>query len=261
MGLAVFLGCAPINGQSRQPASPAQQATQRTGKAPAATPSRLYGDTWYDFFLRQFNPDHLDRGAWIEQRRQMFLDATARNPYFKYSLVVTVLLLIELAACAKLWYDLRKTRWIDAEKLADVLSHDRYAREAAREAIRRHNEHIEKCNRVIEAQEAGLSLSGRAAGSDIEVLRAELQETAAKLSDVTRERNELKAELDETKLSVADLSLRVESLARKGNGHSAGAEGMAGASAASHSDLVRHINNLQQQLHAEREKNKRLKGG
>ena len=189
------------------------------------------------------------------------LDATARNPYFKYSLMVTVLLLIEMAACLKLWYDLRKTWWIDAEKLADVLSHDRRSREAAREAIRRYNEHIEKCNRAIEAQEAGLSWSGRPAGSEVEALRAELQETAAKLSDVTNERNQLKAELDETKLSVADLSLRVESLARKGNGHPTGSEGPAGAGTASHGDLVQHINNLQQQLHAEREKNKRLKGG
>jgi len=31
--------------------------------------------------------------------------------------------------------------------------------------------------------------------------------------------------------------------------------------AATHADLVQHINRLQQQLHAEREKNKRLKGG
>ncbi len=34
-----------------------------------------------------------------------------------------------------------------------------------------------------------------------------------------------------------------------------------GVGAAWHTDLVRHINNLQQQLHAEREKNRRLKGG
>ena len=60
---------------------------------------------------------------------------------------------------------------------------------------------------------------------------------------------------------MADLSLRVESLARKGNGHPTGSEGPAGAGTASHGDLVQHINNLQQQLHAEREKNKRLKGG
>jgi len=191
----------------------------------------------------------------------MFLDATARNPYFKYSLMVTVLLLIEMAACAKLWYDLRKTRWIDAEKLADVLSHDRHSREAAREAIRRYNEHIEKCNRAIEAQEAGLSLSGRPAGSEVEALRAELQEAAAKLATAIQERDRLKVQLDETKMSVADLSLKVESLARKGNGHASSAAAPVGGSAASHGDLVQHINNLQQQLHAEREKNKRLKGG
>jgi len=261
VSLSAVLACTSVRSETRPPAGAQHPASQPTERTQPAAPSHLYGDTWYDFFLRQFNPDHLDRGAWLEQRRQMFLDATARNRYFKYSLIVTILLLVVIAGCSKLWYDLRKTRWIDAEKLADVLSHDRYSREAAREAIRRHNHHIEKCNRVIEAQEAGLSLSAPAAGSDAEALRAELQETAAKLSDVTRERNELKAELDETKLSVADLSLRVESLVRKGNGHSAGAEGMAGASASSHADLVRHINNLQQQLQAERERNKRLKGG
>ena len=261
VNLAVVIVWVSANLQPRPPAGSPQPARQQTGTAQAAAPSRLYGDSWYDFFLRQFNPDHMDRGAWIEQRRQMLLDATARNPFFKYSLMVTVLVLIELAACAKLWYDLRKTRWIDAEKLADVLSHDRRSREAAREAIRRYNEHIEKCNRAIEAQEAGLSLSGRPAGSEVEALRAELQEAAAKLATAIQERDQMKVQLDETKMSVADLSLKVESLARRGNGHASSATAPAGANAASHGDLVRHINNLQQQLHTERERNKRLKGG
>src|SRR5439155_23869578 len=130
--------------------------------------------------------------------------------YRKNSLAVTILLLIEMAACAKRWYDLRKTRGIGAETLADVLSHDRRSREAAREAIRRYNEHIEKCNRAIEAQEAGLSLPGRPAGSEVEALRAELQETAAKLATAIQERDQLKVQLDETKMSVAVLSLKVE---------------------------------------------------
>src|SRR5437667_1839835 len=259
--LAVVIACAFANAQPRLPAGSPQPASQQTGTTQAAAPSRLYGDSWYEFFLRQFNPDHLDRGAWIEQRRQIFLDGTARSPYFKYSLAVTVLLLIEMAACAKLWYDLRKTRWIDAEKLADVLSHDQRSREAGRDAIRRCNEHIEKCNRVIEAQEAGLPLSGQPVGSEVGALRAELQETAAKLATAIHERDQLKIQLDETKMSVADLSLKVESLARKGNGHAGRAAVPVGGSPASHGDLVQHINNLQQQLHAEREKNKRLKGG
>ncbi len=262
VSLAAVLACASVNGQIRPPAGAQRPANQPAERTQPAVPSRLYRDTWYESLLRQFNPDHLDYGAWLEQRRQMFLDATARNRYFKYSLVVTILLLVVMAGCAKLWYDLRKTRWIDAEKLADVLSHDRHSREAAREAIRRYNEHIEKCNRVIEAQEAGLSLSGRAMGSEVEALRAELQETATKLADVTQERNELKAQLDQTGVCVTDLSLRLESLSRKGNGHAAdGAAPTSGVGTASHADLVRHINNLQQQLHAEREKNKRVKGG
>src|SRR5437016_5671638 len=89
--LAVIIGCAFANAQPRPPAGSPQPASQQTGTPQAAAPSRLYGDSWYEFFLGQVNPDHLDRGAWIEQRRQMLLDATARNPYFKYSLMVTVL--------------------------------------------------------------------------------------------------------------------------------------------------------------------------
>ena len=241
----------------RQPVSPGEPSR---GLRPYQ-PRGLYQNTWYDALLHQFNPEHRNWGDWIEQRRQAFLDAYVWNPYFKYGFVVTGMLLLAMGAVAKLYYDLCKTNWICAGKLREAQEHDRCSRAAAHEAIRRYNEHIEKCNRVIEAEEAGLSLSAQAAGSDAERLRAELQETAAKLSDVTREKNALQAELDATRLSVANLSLRVESLARKGNGGSGDGEGFAGASAASQADLVRHINSLQQQLHAERERNKRLKGG
>jgi len=261
VSIALLIACTSLSGQTRAPSGARDPASHPTSRSQVATPVHVYGDTWYDFFLHQFNPDNLDRGAWIEQRRQIFLDATARSPFFKYSLVVTVLLLVAMVFSAKFWYDLTKTRWIHSAQMADVLSHDRQSREAAREAIRRHNDHIEKCNRVIEAQEAGLSLSTPAANSAVEALRGELQKTGADLSSVTRERDQLRAELDQTKLSVADLSLRVESLARKGNGHSTSAEGGAGVNTTNNADLVRHINNLQQQLNAEREKNKRLKGG
>jgi hypothetical protein len=261
VSVIVLIACTSLSGQTRAPSGARSTTSDLTSTSQAATRVHLYGDTWYDFFLRQFNPDNLDRGAWIEQRRQIFLDATARNPCFKYSLLVTALLLVAMVFTTKYWYDLRKIQWIHSAQLADVSSHDRQSHDAAREAIRRHNNHIEKCNRVIEAQEAGLSLSTPAASTDVEALRAELQQTGENLSTVTRERDQLRVELDQTRLSVADLSLRVESLARKGNGHSTDAEGAAGVSASNNADLVRHINNLQQQLHAEREKNKRLKGG
>jgi hypothetical protein len=261
VSIIVIMGWTSLRGQTRAPAGARSATSHLTSTSQAATRVHLYGDTWYDFFLRKFNPDNLDRGAWIEQHRQILLDATARNPRFKYSLVVTILLLVAMVFTTKCWYDLKRIRWIHSAQMADVLSHDRQSREAAREAIRRHNDHIEKCNRVIEAQEAGLSLSTSPAGSDVEALRAELQQTGVDLSTVKRERDQLRAELDQTRLSVADLSLRVESLARKGNGHSTDAESAAEVTTTNNADLVRHINNLQQQLHAEREKNKRLKGG
>ncbi len=55
-------------------------------------------------------------------------------------------------------------------------------------------------------------------------------------------------------------SPRVEALGKQGNGHATDASG-AKQSSASHSELMKQLNNLQQQLYAEREKNKRLKGG
>ena len=263
-GLLVFsvvVLIAPVRGETRSPVTPPVPTVEPSRGLRPYQPRGLYQNTWYDALLRQFNPEHRNWGDWIEQRRQMFLDASARNPYFKYSFMVTALLLLAMAACAKLYYDLCKKDWISAQKLADALNHDRHSRAAAGEAIRRYNDHMEKCNRVIEGQEAGLAVSAAAAGSDAESLHAELEETRKKLSEVTRERDQLKAEIDRTKLTVADLSLKVESLARKGNGQAADAEDPADASAATHAELMRHISNLQQQLHAERERNMRLKGG
>ena len=260
LSLVLGLGCASVHGQTQAAKGTNSAAQHSNSWAPPESPQRLYGDTWYEFLFHQFNPDHLDGGAWIEQRRQALLDAYVRNPYFKYSFLVTFLLLADMGICAKLAWDLARIKWINAEKLKDVLRHDQQSREAAREAIDRYNEHIEKCNRAIEAQEAGLSLSGRPAGSD-EALRAELQETATKLAAVTQERDQHKTQLDATRISVAELSMKVEALSRKGNGHRAADEALATAGDGSPDELVRHINHLQQQLHAEREKNKRLKGG
>ena len=252
---------APAPGETRIPARPLAPAVEPNRGLRPYQPRGLYQNTWYDALLHRLNPEHRNWGDWFEQRRQMFLDASARNPYFKYSFMVTMLLLLAMGTCAKLYYDLCKRDWISAEKLRDASNHDRRSRAAAGEAIRRYSDHIEKCNRVIEAQEAGLAMSAAAGGSDAESLHAELEETRKKLGEVTRERDQVKAELDRTKLTVADLSLKVESLARKGNGQAADAKGSADASVATHGELMQHISNLQQQLHVEREKNKRLKGG
>ena len=62
-----------------------QAQPQGQRQAPPARPMYQRRDTWYEFLLKQFNPSNFDYGAWIEERRQVFLDASVRNPYFKYS--------------------------------------------------------------------------------------------------------------------------------------------------------------------------------
>ena len=44
----------------------------RTDAAAEPVQSALYQrqDTWYEFMLKQFNPDDVDYGRWLEQRRQ-----------------------------------------------------------------------------------------------------------------------------------------------------------------------------------------------
>jgi hypothetical protein len=260
-GLGLMLmWCAPAAGQTpggRSPDHPRQTTNQPASGARPVTAAPVYRDTWYDFVVRQFNPDHRDWGEWIEERRQALLDASARNRYFKYSLVSTVLLLLALGAWAKALSDLSRTKCIFEEKLGQALRHDQYSREGAREAIERYNEHIDKCNRVIEAQEAGLPFAG-VGNSEVESLRRQLEEARTESDTATRERDKLQAELKQTSATVTDLSLRLSRAGSKENGNS---DGAAPSIDASSTEMMQHINRLQQQLYAEREKNKRLKGG
>jgi hypothetical protein len=255
-----LLSCAPVAGQTqrgRSPERPRQTPAPPSTRAQPGTPAPLYQDTWYDFVVRQFNPDHRNWGDWIEERRQALLDASARNPYFKYSVVSTLLLLMALGAWSKALSDLSRTKCIFEEQLTEALRHDQYSREGAREAIRRYNEHIDKCNRVIEAREAGLPSAG-VGNTEVESLRTQLEEARTECDAASRERDNLQAELKQTSATVADLSVRLSRSGNKGNGNG---EGAASSSDASSSELMQHINRLQQQLYAEREKNKRLKGG
>jgi TraM recognition site of TraD and TraG len=231
----------------------------------AQTPRRPYTgrDTWYEFMLKQFNPRNVDYGAWLEKRREAFLEATAREPHFWYSLSVTTGLFFVLVAYTKLYLDHRRSMRITAEMMADIYTHDLYSRQAAKEAIEKYNRHIEHCNRAIEAAESGESRPGwgdTAVGS----LKAELQRVAAQLEATTQDRNKLQEELRRKALIVADLSTRLDNLAKKVNGFR-GIDSTPAASAPGDGNgdgarFVGHINRLQEELYAERQKNKRLKG-
>ena len=155
--------------------------------APSAPTPYQHQETWYEFVLRQFNPDDVDYGRWIERERQAFIEARLKNPYFLYSLCTTLVLLSMAVVCAKLRIDHRRAMWITAEMMADIYNHDAYSRRIAQEAIEKYNTHIERCNRAIETEENGGAAS--ATGSEIEQLKSELTCVASERDMATSERD------------------------------------------------------------------------
>ena len=220
-------------------------------------------DTWYEFLLKQFNRSNFDYGAWFEKRREVFLQATVKEPHFLYGVSVTVGMLLVMVAYTKLYLDHRRSMRVTAEMMADIYSHDLLARQAATEAIEKYNRHIEQCNRAIEASEAGDVRPGWG-DTQVDSLRAELQRVASQLEATTQDRNKLQEELQQKSLVVADLSMRLDALSKKVNGpRSSGAGNGEAVSPDANGDgarLVGHINRLQEDLYSERQKNKHLKG-
>ena len=224
--------------------------------SPASKPLYKQSETWYEFLLKQFNPDDLDDGGWLEQRRRVFLDANGRNPYFQYSLCITILLLITILLYGKQWTDHRRVLWITSEMMTDLYNHDAYSRQIAREAIQKYNDHIERCNRAIESADYGLTMSNQE--TDADRLHTELQRVTEERDSFKRERDVAKDDLAQKERILADMSLRLDALAKKSGGP--GNNNVAVDSRASDQKLVQHINTLQEQLYSERRENRRLKG-
>lgn len=240
----------------------AAQSQTRPSQSPRTAAPSLHApyqhqETWYEFMLRQFNPEDVDYGRWIEHERRAFIEARLKNPYFLYSLCTTVVVLLMAVVCAKLHIDHRRAMWIAAEMMADIYNQDTYSRGIAEEAINRYNVHIERCNRAIEAAEHGDPVPSK--GSEIEQLRSELVCVASERDTATRERDVAREELRKKSEILAEMSVRLEALTNKSGAtsRSTAVSDMRGADA----KLVTHINNLQEQLYAERSSNRRLKGG
>ena len=252
--LLLALAASALAQQQRQSSAKLQPGVQKTAQPQAH--SRLYQgrDTWYEFLLKQFNPGNLDYGAWMEQRRRAFLEARINNPYFGFSLFTTLALCLMTAFCAKMWIDHRRALLVTAEWMADLYNHNLHSREAARDAIQRYNDHIDRCNRAIEAGESGCSMLNDSA-ADMEALQAELQRVGGELTRVKRENEIIQEQLRSKTTLVTEMSLRLDALGNKRNRDAQGTD----VHGANH-DLVKHINDLQEQLYAERHKNRQLKG-
>jgi hypothetical protein len=168
----------------------------------------------------------------------------------------TIGLLIMAMLYTKHWIDHRRAMWITAEMMTDLYNHDAYSRDVAREAIQKYNEHIERCNRAIEAGDHGMSVPG--ADSDANNLKSVLESVAGERDSYKRERDLAKRELLEKEKLIADMSVRLDGMAKKTDANRAAT--VPTDMSAADPKVVQLINNLQEQLYVERRENRRLKG-
>lgn len=251
------------NGQpTASPVHPADQTHPAGGRSQQQADARP-NQQKEDFFTsstKLVNKSDVDYGAMLERRRQAFLDASAGNPFFWYSALTTALLMVLMFAYGVRVMDEKRKLWRAAEILNDVWNDAQYARATADTAIERHNCHMEACNRVIEAQ-----LSGRPSPASLETTdaRNELTRVRAELDSVDSERKLLKAKLDEKEKLVDDMSVRLSALERgdqTGGTNSARAQNGGASHGESEGRLIARINQLTQQLEAEKQRNRVLKG-
>jgi hypothetical protein len=254
--LLIGFAIAHASGSERTTESAPQKS--RTDAAVGIQSPYQRQDTWYEFVLKQFNPNNVDYGSWLEQERRKVIELRLKNPYFLYSFWITVALLVATAVCVKQRVDHRCAMWMTAEMMADLYNQDAYSRQIAQEAIERFNQHIERCNRAIEQGETN---TGAAAGSsETEQLRTELMRVAEERDRAIRDRDVAREELRRKSEVLADMSVRLDAATSKTGAAVSTAKAASDVRSAD-ARLVTHINNLQEQLYSERNSNRRLRGG
>jgi len=211
-----------------------------------ATERRAVRETWYERMLRHINPNDTDWGAIWEEHKREFLNQIG-NPYFQYGLgsTATIVWLSVLLFAQHVSH--RRAQELAVQSMADIRRHDEYARQAAREAIRRYNEHIESCNRVIEAAESGAAKWMSSA--EVEALQSEAQHARGDALALREETKRLREEIEKQGGVIAGMSV----------GSGKGQANLPFAKDASVSQYVTRINELQQELLEERKKNQRRK--
>jgi hypothetical protein len=94
--------------------------------------------------------------------------------------------------------------------------------------------------------------------ADTDQLNAQLQKTAGELNLANTDNAALQEQLKQKANVIVELSLRVDALSKKNGGNLASSQpiDLSGADP----NLIKHINDLQEQLVVERKKNWKLKG-
>ena len=127
-----------------------------------------------------------------------------------------------------------------------------FARDDADAAIEKYNQHIEKCNRAIEAD-----LDGRQqTNEEVVIWQQKYEEVARLLEESTTERKKLSITLSERERTIADLAGRLEDLEQKIKGNPFAISGQPLTINESNKLMMNRINVLERQL---REAQKRAK--
>ena len=239
-------------------AAPAASLSARDSASPV--PRRLYEHNlnFYEFVLRQLNPNDKDWGGWYEERRAALSGAALHNPYFWYCLGLTLALLAIRAALLKSQSDQDRQDDIMGEQLDEVRKFAANSHQVALEAIDKYNTHIELCNRAIEVG-GGAPATAAAGGSQNAQPQANPTKTRAETELEKRDKTRRESEDSQPATTAPDRPNGAASPSNKGGSNEQGNESP-NPLTPSYNDLVRQINILQQQVIAEQDKNKRLKG-
>lgn len=236
---------------AQAPAQPPAYGIQNYSPLAAAGGYHQQRQTFWEFWWHQFNPRNINYGAWIEQRRQVFLDQAIANRYFWFSFWAFAAICFLVLWVTKERMDRKDTEWEAAACLADVANYADYCKRHALAAIQQHNEHIEVCNRVIESAEGGRPLPAGSGGAGD--WKAEMDRLSTELAQKTADNARLTAELEQKTATVNDLSARVDALARNHNARTDG------GGPPSNMDLVARVNRLTSENQVLRDENSRLK--
>jgi DNA repair exonuclease SbcCD ATPase subunit len=227
--------------------------------APAARYSPLAAQGGYadgrtsplEAVIHTLNPHDVNLGDIWEQRRRQWLENASANPYFWFGFAVTVALILSWFVLAWVHTDRVRERWQLAEHAADALRYAEYCKRRASEAIGRYNEHVEKCNRLIEAGESGLATPETA---NLEDYRREITRLAADNDSKDLQVKRLQEELERKAQELSDIARRIEQAEQRLNARSKLAN-----NADAQAKLAERINRLETENHTLAEENRRLR--
>jgi hypothetical protein len=254
---AVLLSAQDSADHAAQPAPPGKstQAASRPYQRPLSGKQYQQQDDFFHYSAKLVNKNGVDYGAWLEERRRAFLEASLTNPFFWYSALTTALMMLLMLMYGVRVLDERRKLWRAAELLTDVWNQDQYSRAVAASAVEKYNAHMADCNRVIETQ-----LSGRPSATALDSMdfKERLEVVSAQRDAFDSENRSLKAELQKKEAMVSQMSARLDALERRSEANGTGTGATPDTEATRR--LIARVNELQQQLEAEQRKNRQLKG-